>query len=177
MASAVLLACSCTAAGASVDRAAAGARSLSSAARAALGGEILGYERATWRWERVMGAQRTETAGRTLTSMSIRDVRQAVRLWRSRAEAASRRAHRPPHLEAWLCIHRYEGSWTDTGGPYYGGLQMNVTFQERYGWWLFRHKGTADHWTPLEQMWTAEKALRSRGFWPWPNTARACGLL
>jgi hypothetical protein len=179
MASAVLLACSCTAAGAGVNRATAGGRSLSSdaAARVALGGVILTYERTTWRWERVMGASRTETAGRTLTAMSIPDVRRAVRLWRSRAEAAYRRAHRPPHLKAWLCIHRYEGSWSDTGSPYYGGLQMNVTFQEHYGWWLFRHKGTADHWTPLEQMWTAEKALRSRGFWPWPNTARSCGLL
>ena len=124
-----------------------------------------------------MGASRTDTAGRTLTAMSIRDVRQAVRLWRGRAEAAYRRAHRPPHLKAWLCIHRYEGSWTDTGAPYYGGLQMNVTFQQRYGWWLYRRKGTADHWTPLEQMWTAERALSSRGFWPWPNTARVCGLL
>jgi hypothetical protein len=177
MASAVLLACSCTAVSASVDRAAAGERSVSAVERSALGGRIATYERATWRWERVMGASRTETAGRTLTAMSIRDVRQAVRLWRSRAEAAYRRAHRPPHLRAWLCIHRYEGSWTDTGAPYYGGLQMNLTFQEHYGWWLLRHKGTADHWTPLEQMWTAEKALRSRGFWPWPNTARFCGLL
>ena len=34
----------------------------------------------------------------------------------------------------------------------------------------------ADHWTPIEQMWVAERAYRSgRGFYPWPNTARYCG--
>ena len=142
-----------------------------------LGTEIVTYERATWRWEQVMGAPRTQTAGRVLTEMSIPDVRQALSLWRSRADAAYRRARRPPHRSAWLCLHRYEGSWTDTGAPYYGGLQMSLSFQQRYGSWLFRHKGTADHWTPLEQMWTAERALKSRGFYPWPNTARICGLL
>jgi hypothetical protein len=177
MASAVLLACSCTAVSAAAGRAAAGGRSQSAAERSTLSGKIATYERTTWRWERVMGAPRTDTAGRTLAAMSVPDVRQAVRLWRSRAAAAYRRAHRPPHLRAWLCIHHYEGSWTDTGAPYYGGLQMNLTFQQHYAWWLYRHKGTADHWTPLEQMWTAEKALKSRGFWPWPNTARYCGLL
>ena len=179
LASAVLLACSATAVSASVNRAekTAGTHSFSSVARAALGGELLTYERATWRWERVMGASPTQTAGRVLAAMSLPDVQRAVGLWRSRADAAYRRAERPPHRSEWLCIHRYEGSWTDTGAPYYGGLQMNLTFQQRYGRWLFRHKGTADHWTPLEQMWTAEKALKSRGFWPWPNTARSCGLL
>jgi hypothetical protein len=54
---------------------------------------------------------------------------------------------------------------------------MDYGFQATYGYGLLRTKGTADHWTPLEQIWVAEKALRSRGFWPWPNTARSCGLL
>lgn len=83
----------------------------------------------------------------------------------------------PPHYQDWLCIHRYEGSWTDNGSPYYGGLQMDIGFQQTYAPDLLKQKGTADHWTPLEQMWTAEKAYKTRGFWPWPNTARACGLL
>ena len=77
----------------------------------------------------------------------------------------------PPHLANWLCIHRYEGSWPDPGAPYYGGLQMDLPFQQAYGAWLLRHKGTANHWTPLEQIWTAERARRARGFYPWPNTA------
>jgi hypothetical protein len=54
---------------------------------------------------------------------------------------------------------------------------MDVEFQRTYGTQLFRAKGTADHWTPLEQMWVAERAYQTRGFWPWPNTARYCGLL
>src|SRR5262245_52076391 len=86
-------------------------------------------------------------------------------------------AARPPHYSAWLCIHRYEGSWTDRGAPYWGGLQMDYGFMRTYGGALLRRKGTADHWTPLEQMWVAERAWRTRGFRPWPNTARYCGLL
>jgi hypothetical protein len=54
---------------------------------------------------------------------------------------------------------------------------MDVEFQRTYGRELYRAKGTADHWSPLEQMWVAERAYRTRGFWPWPNTARFCGLL
>jgi transglycosylase-like protein len=143
-----------------------------------LGTKVYGFERATWRWERLMGVRLTPTEGRVLTEMSVPDVESAVALWRRRAAVARRRAARPPHLAAWLCIHRYEGSWrANTGNGYYGGLQMNLGFQRAYASWLVRRKGTADRWTPLEQIWTAEKALRSRGFWPWPNTARYCGLI
>lgn len=142
-----------------------------------LGGQITDYQRATWRWDRLMGVRRVETEGRTLSAMSIADVQRAVRLWQHRALAARRLAENPPHRAAWLCIHHYEGSWTDGGGPYYGGLQMDLGFQQTYAPWLLRTKGTANHWTPLEQIWTAERASRSRGFWPWPNTARFCGLL
>jgi len=142
-----------------------------------LGGQIYTYQRTTWRWQRLMGVPRTPTAGRVLAEMSIPDVKRAVVLWKRRANRAWRRAQRPPHLRQFLCIHRYEGSWRDSGGPYYGGLQMDLGFQRAYGGRLLRTKGTADNWTPLEQIWTAEKAHRSRGFWPWPNTARYCGLL
>ena len=104
--------------------------------------------------------------------MAIRD------LWKRRASVARREARRPPHYTAWLCIHRHEGSWQDAGAPYYGGLQMDYSFQEAYGGALLRRKGTADNWTPLEQMWVAEKALRAgRGFHPWSNAAANCGLL
>jgi hypothetical protein len=101
------------------------------------------------------------------------------RMWMRHAVAAKRRfAAGPPHMRQWLCIHRYEGAWTDRGDPYWGGLQMDRGFMRTYGPHLLRRKGTADRWTPLEQMWVAEKAYRSgRGFYPWPNTARACGLV
>jgi hypothetical protein len=55
---------------------------------------------------------------------------------------------------------------------------MDLTFQRQYGPRLLRIKGTADHWTRFEQMWVAERAHRSgRGFYPWPLTARRCGLI
>jgi len=142
-----------------------------------LGEQVYAYQRATWRWQNLMGVRRTPTEGRVLKEMSIPDVKQAVILWETRAKAARRLAQHPPHLQQFLCIHRYEGSWTDSRGPYYGGLQMDLGFQQTYAPRLFRKKGTANNWTPLEQIWTAEKAHRSRGFWPWPNTARYCGLL
>ena len=74
---------------------------------------------------------------------------------------------------------RHEGAWTaNTGNGYYGGLQMDVRFQQTYGPELVRWKGLAHRWGYLEQIWVAERAYRSgRGFTPWPNTARYCGLL
>jgi hypothetical protein len=100
------------------------------------------------------------------------------KVWRLRYQGARYRAHHPPHLAEWLCIHRYEGAWRDPDSPYYGGLQMDLGFQRTYGPSLLRRKGTADHWAPYEQMWIAERALKSgRGFFPWPLTARRCGLI
>jgi len=141
------------------------------------GGEISRFERETWHWQRVMGVGLTPRNERTLSGLPATAVQQAAETWRHRLAQAYAAAQHPPHLREFLCIHRFEGSWTDTGSPYYGGLQMDLSFQQSYGGWLYRRKGTADHWSPLEQIWTAEKALRSRGFWPWPNTARFCGLL
>jgi hypothetical protein len=109
-------------------------------------------------------------------SPSAAQLRQLARRWRHRAHKAWWHANHPPELRDWMCIHRYEGSWVDSGGPYWGGLQMDLSFQQTYGGWLLRHKGTADHWSPLEQIWVAVRASHSRGFSPWPNTARDCGL-
>jgi hypothetical protein len=98
--------------------------------------------------------------------------------WRARLHRARYQAHHPPHLTEWRCIHSYEGGWKDPNSPYYGGLQMDLSFQRAYGLGLLRRKGTADHWFPYEQMWIAERALRAgRGFYPWPLTARRCGLI
>lgn len=137
------------------------------------------YRRTVSHWQRVMGQRATPV--RSLASASAGSLRQRERTmlaWRKRARHVLRRAQSPPRLSAWRCIHSYEGSWRDQGSPYYGGLQMDVSFQRHYGSYLLRTKGTADRWTPLEQIWVAEKAYRSgRGFHPWPNTARACGLL
>jgi hypothetical protein len=121
--------------------------------------------------------RRLTPAPRLLASLGPAEVRHEAARWQRLSARVRRLALHPPELGAWLCIHRYEGSWTDAGGPYYGGLQMDLGFQRTYGASLYRSKGTADHWTPLEQIWTAARAERSRGFWPWPNTARLCGVL
>jgi hypothetical protein len=141
------------------------------------GREIARFQKETWHWQRLTGAQLAPAAGRSLTELSPTALQRAASQWRLQLVAAHARAMHPPHLREFMCIHRYEGSWTDTGSPYYGGLQMDVGFQQSYGGWLYAAKGTADHWSPLEQIWTAERAYKSRGFWPWPNTARYCGLL
>jgi len=81
-------------------------------------------------------------------------------------------------MRAFACIHRYEGSWTDAGAPYYGGLQMDWTFMETYGADYLRAWGTADHWPPSVQLAVAIRAyLSGRGFTPWPTSARLCGLI
>jgi hypothetical protein len=81
-------------------------------------------------------------------------------------------------MRAFLCIHSHEASWDDPGSPYYGGLQMDTTFMRTYAPEYLRAFGTADHWPPALQIAVAIRAyLSGRGFYPWPNTARACGLL
>lgn len=100
----------------------------------------------------------------------------------------------------WKCIHRYErhplqGWATRTGNGYYGGLQMDLSFQRAHGLDLLLRKGTANNWTSKEQMMVAQRAHdgvrtsygdsgavvtwqdKPRGYNPWPNTARSCGLL
>jgi len=78
-----------------------------------------------------------------------------------------------------MCIHRYEGAWNaNTGNGYYGGLQMDYTFMHAYGSEFLRAYGTADRWPPAVQIAVAMRAyLSGRGFYPWPNSARLCGLL
>jgi hypothetical protein len=117
------------------------------------------------------------------TGRAARSNRRAAR-WARRELAhvrvliAARSLYVPATIRnAFLCIHAGEGSWTDPGAPYYGGLQMDIEFQRAYGAALLAVKGTADHWTPDEQIHVAYRAYRTRGFYPWPNTARQCGLI
>lgn len=130
----------------------------------------------TQHWLTVMNGRPPANSSRTLTYRSLSRLHQIAQRWQHRAHQAWWHANHPPGLGGWLCIHRYEGSWVDSGGPYWGGLQMDLSFQRTYGGWLLSHKGTADHWSPLEQIWVAVRAARSRGYSPWPSTARDCGL-
>jgi len=88
------------------------------------------------------------------------------------------------NYDHWICIHKGEGAWNaSTGNGYYGGLQMNMGFQRFYGSEFLAKYGTADNWPPRVQMAVAQRAYdgyrgeRARGYGPWPNTARDCGLL
>jgi hypothetical protein len=129
------------------------------------------FRTATWRWQDVMGLRRTH-------SSAALNTRRALRFWWRDARYARRLAAHVPHKSGWLCIHRYEGSWTDSGDPYWGGLQMDRGFMLAYAPRVLLRRGLANHWSPLEQMWVAERAHRSgRGFYAWPNTARYCGLV
>jgi Transglycosylase-like domain len=109
-----------------------------------------------------------------------------LQLWQRRLAAATvqvlRHGHRPIPAAldtAFRCIHRYEGAWdSNTGNGYYGGLQMDIRFQSRYGADFVERWGTADNWPAWAQLLAAARAYRAgRGFYPWPNTARVCGLI
>ena len=139
---------------------------------------IAKYRADTWRWQRLMAQRLTPASGVAERTTSPAFRQWILEFWMKRAARARREASSPPHRSAWLCIHRYEGPWNDPGAPYYGGLQMDLAFQRANGPDLLRRKGTANNWTPLEQMWVAERALRrGSGFYPWPTAARRCGLI
>jgi hypothetical protein len=140
--------------------------------------KIKRFERATWRWQRLMGVPRTKSRRRYLRTRDLEFRRFVLKQWRSRALRAKRRAHNPPHEYAWRCLQRHEGSWKDANDPYWGGLQMDRTFMRQYAPPHLLRRGWANTWSPVEQMWVAERALRAgRGFYPWPNTGRMCGLI
>lgn len=154
-------------------------------------------QQTTWQMERVMN-QPLNRPSRQLAASGLPGLVSQVRLWRRLERRAWQHYHHPPHLAELLCIHsgikggkwsisleylgggttvsHGEGSWTDHGPMFFGGLQMNRGFQGSYGPELFRTKGTADKWTAFEQLWTAEQAIKAKGFAPWPQTGPACGV-
>jgi hypothetical protein len=133
-----------------------------------------GYLKETRSLHRLMGRMRPSR----FYSLDRRHPERSYALWSGRLTRARKAVHNPPHRSAWLCIHRYEGSWKDDGAPYYGGLQMDWGFMRTYGGWLLARNGPANRWSPSTQMWVAERALKQgRGFYPWPNSARMCGLI
>jgi hypothetical protein len=140
------------------------------------------YERLDLVLERIVP---TPAPSRSLAS--ARPVARTLTFWQLRAAAAAvavaRYAPRPLFtrdqlLSELLCIHHYEGKWTsNTGNGYYGGLQMDLKFQHTYGSTYYALWGTADNWPVWAQVTVARRAyLDGRGFTPWPNTARVCGL-
>ena len=141
--------------------------------------QIQRFRTSTWHWQNVMGIGRTPTSQSEKWALSTAYRQWVLKFWRNRASRVWHRVVHVTHKAQWLCIHRGEGGWSaNTGNSYYGGLQMDLSFQSSYGGYLLRLKGTANHWKPYEQMLVAERAYQSgRGLYPWPNTARACGLI
>lgn len=128
---------------------------------------------------------------RSFVAAKAKTDRATLRLWQARSSAAAvavaLHARPKPTIapvpgwiaQGFLCIHRYEGAWNaNTGNGYYGGLQMDWGFMRAYGGEYLARWGTADNWPVAAQIEAAVRAHQSgRGFTPWPNTARACGLL
>jgi hypothetical protein len=139
------------------------------------------YKQETWQTQKILGLHPTRASTQPL-GPSVAYRKWVRNLWKHRAAVMKLKLRHPPHLSQWLCLFRYEqqpdqGWATNISNGYYGGLQMDISFQRHYGAWLYASKGTADHWTEWEQMWTAERAFATgRGFGPWPNTRLSCGI-
>jgi len=72
-----------------------------------------------------------------------------------------------------LCIHRYEGSWNaNTGNGFYGGLQFMLSTWRSVGGRGYPHQASVG-----EQLYRGRILYRRSGWYPWPNTARMCGLI
>ncbi len=142
---------------------------------------IVEARKKVWLWQRVMHRKLAvpKLTQEELAATSAEYQERALAYWRQRVQRVRARAMNPPHERQFRCIHRHEGPWTaNTGNGYYGGLQMDVSFQRSYGPRFVRAKGFAHRWKPLEQIWVGERALRQgRGFYPWPTAARRCGLI
>jgi hypothetical protein len=76
-----------------------------------------------------------------------------------------------------MCVKNHEGAWSSDGAIYDGGFQADLSFQRTYGAEFLRALGTANHWHPAQQLLMAWRGYKARGWYPWPNTARMCGLL
>lgn len=149
------------------------------------------YRQRTHDWQARRGAELADRSP-TIRGRSCRWVKYAVETWMDRS-AAARKAHerwvaeqrrlRRLLYEKWRCIHEHEGAW-DAINPagYYGGLQMDIGFQSTYGSEFMARWGYAHRWPVWAQLTAAERAYHGygphegRGFGPWPNTRRMCGI-
>jgi hypothetical protein len=142
---------------------------------------VVFYRSVTWRWQARMDATRTNSSRSERHTASLAYLHWLSRHWRSRARTARSRYELwfSSTYTKWACVHRGEGAWnSNTGNGYYGGLQMDLSFQRSYGAEFMGRFGTADRWPVYAQLIAGERAQKAgRGWYPWPQTARACGLI
>jgi len=130
--------------------------------------------RARWYWQ--MGESMRVVRTVRLPCVHTRPL---ARRARHEARAARREFERwfEATYERFRCVHEHEGSWRDPDPTYFGGLQMDAAFEWAYGREYVRRWGHADRWPVWAQLVAGSRAHRVRGWAPWPNTARMCGLL
>lgn len=115
-------------------------------------------------------------------------VRAILRTWTNRL--ADVRARKDPRAVCWRshlwaessagrCVSSREGGLRSVspGGTYAGKWQMDSSFEGSYGAWYVYRWGRAYNWPEWAQDVAAYRGYNARGWWPWPNTARSCGLL
>lgn len=130
--------------------------------------------RQRWKVERRTAHKQANVIRKLRSKASVTKVR--VRNLQSAMRSSPYGTH---YLETgMLCIHGHEGSWdSNTGNGYYGGMQMDTSFQKTYGREFYDAFGTANNWPVSVQIAVAIKAyLSGRGYGPWPNTRRMCGI-
>ncbi len=143
---------------------------------------IVVERRATWSWQRAALLSPTPTSYSERRLSGVGYLAWSLRLWKKRHARWQRFVQHPAHMKMWLCIHSREASWKDhaSHNPHYGGLQMGWWFMQTYALKLLELQGTADHWTPLQQIWVAERAYaresysRAWLFGQWGATAPPC---
>ena len=122
---------------------------------------------------------------RTIPASKVRAI---IRTWTNRLAAV--RASREPRAvcsrsQLWAessagrCVSSREGGLTSLspGGTYAGKWQMDASFERAYGAYFVKRWGRAYNWPEWAQDVAAYRGYSARGWWPWPNTARTCGLL
>lgn len=98
------------------------------------------------------------------------------------AAPATPQPGKPPHLQMWLCVHQHEHTaWNDPNSPYLGGLQLGTDwFIPHYLARVPHPPGLVNTWTPMQQMWFAERAYRYEHYshdwlWgQWPPSQGSC---
>lgn len=143
------------------------------------------YRGKTWRLERKMGARITTASYAEHLVGNCEQVVPFVKRWQTIATKrwkqykAYLKQQRELGVPPWfykqaLCVHSHEGSWSDTGDPYWGGMQFALSTWHRAG-----GSGLPSNASPKEQIYRAYQIWKQDGgSWrEWPNTARMCGLL